>query len=168
MLEISRQKPLDNLPFPSVTSDTVSWTSRTWHTYHWYIPSHRICYQCLGLAYTEKYQAIRKCSKCWPHFVVNDYAQESTVTNMILDLKWPRLQQRRQQANAHRKEDTIPLAQQMRGWEKYMLPTSRANIHLQLLFPDTVRLWNRLPLSVLWYEDVDQFKVAYESIICMI
>lgn len=67
---------------------------------------------------------------------------------MILDSKWPRLQQRRQQAKATKSypgavkevDVTTTLAQQKRDWEVYFQHSDRTSIYIGL-FPDIVRSW---------------------------
>ena len=72
-------------------------------------------------------------------FVTSDYGQKSSVTKMLSDLEWPSLQQRRKdlkltlfyKAYYNHVDIDIPLQKNPRGMpHKFMLPSSRTNIHL--------------------------------------
>ena len=88
---------------------------------------------------------------------------------MLSDLEWPSLQQRRKdlkltlfyKAYYNHVDIDIPLQKNPRGMpHKFMLPSSRTNIHLHSFFPSTVRLWNVLPDAVVESDTPDQFKTA--------
>ena len=105
-------------------------------------------------------------------FVTSDYGQKSSVTKMLSDLEWPSLQQRRNdlkltlfyKAYYNLVDINIPLQKNPRGMQhKFIIPSSRTNIHLHSFFPSTVRLWNVLPDAAVESDTPDQFKTALKQ-----
>ena len=91
-------------------------------------------------------------------FIKNDYSRTSSVTNMLKDLKWNTLQERRNQTKLtmlykiiHGQVDVTPdppltPSRSMRGNnQKFRQIRARTTVYQQTFFPSTIVLWNALP-----------------------
>ena len=108
-------------------------------------------------------------------FVTGDYKTTSSTNQMIANLSWSSLQQRRTEAwlvmmyrITHDLVD-IPVAQYLhpatvmhiRGpSQRYMLPFCRTDVYRHSFFPAGIRLWNQLPEHVATAQTLDSFKAG--------
>ena len=106
-------------------------------------------------------------------FATGDYKTTSNTSQMIANLGWSTLQQRRTEARLvmvyHITHDLvdIPVAQytvtvmHIRGPSKrYMLPFCRTDVYRHSFFPARIRLWNQLPEHVATAQTLDSFKAG--------
>ena len=104
-------------------------------------------------------------------FVCQDYRQRSSVSNMITNLNWQTLKQRRSQAKVimfyciiHNLVEVpvdhlCPAAVSLRGHtSKYHLPYARIAVYQHSYYPSAIRLWNSLDPSALQAPTLDVFK----------
>ena len=108
-------------------------------------------------------------------FVTGDYKTTSSTSQMITNLGWSSLQQRRTEARlvmmyriTHDLVD-IPAAQYLhpatvmhiRGpSQRYMLPFCRTDVYRHSFFPAGIRLWNQLPEHVATAQTLESFKAG--------
>ena len=108
-------------------------------------------------------------------FVTGDYKTTSSTSQMITNLGWSSLQQRRIEARlvmmyriTHDLVD-IPAAQYLhpatvmhiRGpSQPYMLPFCRTDVYRHSFFPAGIRLWNQLPEHVATAQTLESFKAG--------
>ena len=108
-------------------------------------------------------------------FVTGDYKTTSSTSQMITNLGWSSLQQRRIEARlvmmyriTHDLVD-IPAAQYLhpatvmhiRGpSQRYMLPFCRTDVYRHSFFPAGIRLWNQLPEHVATAQTLESFKAG--------
>ena len=102
--------------------------------------------------------------------VFSDYRRTSSVTPMLHHLQWPTLQERRAHAkvtmmyrivNGLVEVPTTSLTTTIsaRGHGlHYLVPFARTQCYQRSFFPDTIRLWNSLPQSVVSCTTIDSFK----------
>ena len=106
-------------------------------------------------------------------FVCGDYRTTSSTSEMIANLQWPSLQQRRQDAKVsmiyriHHNLVDIPTthlrttALSTRGHPlKFFVPYTRTDIYKASFFPSGIRLWNQLPASVVAAATLESFKAS--------
>ena len=105
-------------------------------------------------------------------YVTGDHKRTSSVTAMIEDLKWPTLEERRAQAKVAMmyrimndlldipKQHLIPAGHvRTRGHNKKLsIPQTRTKTMLHSFFPDSIRLWNKLPQTAIDSLTLDGFK----------
>ena len=107
-------------------------------------------------------------------FVAKDYRRtEGTVTNILQELQWPSLEQRRQQIRLsimykiHHQDIAIPIPDyihrqtaQTRQYHPQRFRTMKANsnTYKYSYFPRTITQWNSLPTSVYESMTVECFK----------
>ena len=102
--------------------------------------------------------------------VCSDYRRTSSVSSMLQQLQWPTLQERRAQAKVtmmyrivYQLVDVpttylIPISSIRGHGLNYLVPYARTQIYQRSFFPDTIRLWNSLPQSVVSCPTIDSFK----------
>ena len=105
-------------------------------------------------------------------FVTGDYRTTSSTSQMIQDLGWPSLQQRRQDAKLVMMYRIIyglldipasrylhhPAGTCTRGHAlRYLVPYCRTDVYLHPFFPSEIRLWNNVPEDVAMSETLDGF-----------
>ena len=85
-------------------------------------------------------------------YVQNDYHYTSSVTNMLRELKWSTLEQRRNQASLtmlhkiHNKQVNVDHSHLTTTRNnKFLIPHSNTKHHMNSFFPRAIRLWNELP-----------------------
>lgn len=95
-------------------------------------------------------------------FVTGDYHRSSSVTRMLEDLDWPTLRERRAENKAiimYRivnnmvaipSQYLIPTATAITGHNhRFFLPYARSQTYQHSFFPSSIRLWNKLPSTVI-------------------
>ena len=99
------------------------------------------------------------------------YGDYSSVTDMLSDLQWNTLQQRRMQCKTvmlyrvvHQLV-SIPVTpfltpvRDLRGHNmKFLIPQSTVNAHLYSFFPNATRIWNQLPPSLVSAASSETFR----------
>ena len=102
--------------------------------------------------------------------VYRDYRTTSSVTNMLNQLHWPPLQERRGQARAlmmyrivYNLIDIppvllVPTISSRGNSMTYFVPFARTQTYQKSFFPDGIRIWNSLPTSVVNSPTIDIFK----------
>ena len=121
---------------------------------------------------TQQLEAVQRRSA---RFVTGDYKTTSSTSQMITNLGWSSLQQRRIEARlvmmyriTHDLVD-IPAAQYLhpatvmhiRGHsQRYMLPFCRTDVYRHSFFPAGIRLWNQLPEHVATAQTLESFKAG--------
>ena len=113
-------------------------------------------------------------------FVIGDYRTTSSVTQMLEQLQWSTLQERRKRAKVimlyrvvHQLVEVpstylVPTttAFTTRGHQiRYQLPYSRLQSHQQSFFPSAIRLWNNLPASAVGATSIEGFKDSLTNIV---
>ena len=110
-------------------------------------------------------------------FVKNQYGQTASVTNMLKQLDWLTLRERRAQAKAVMFYKIIhgvvcvPASEiqqliAVRGYtHRYLIPFARTIIYQHSFFPDTIRLWNAIPTKIAACTDVDTFNQQVQSLL---
>jgi hypothetical protein len=97
-------------------------------------------------------------------FTLGDYRTTSSVTNMMQELKWTTLRERRKRAKVImlyriiHLSVAIPYQSYLISWgassstrghdQRFHVPFSRLQCHQQSFFPSTIRLWNNIPLAM--------------------
>ena len=108
-------------------------------------------------------------------FVLNDFASLSSVTNMLQKLRWPTLEQRRNNSKVimlykiihnivyiEHSEVLTKNTNPTRGHSQryYVLPT-RINAYHYSFFPSVIRKWNTLPDHIISSPNIDIFISNY-------
>ena len=109
--------------------------------------------------------------------VCSDYPRTSSVSSLLQHLQWPTLQERRAHAKVtlmyrivYQLVD-VPTTylisiSSIRGHGlNYLVPYARTHIYQRSFFPDTIRLWNSLPQSVVSCPTIDSFKREVMSVL---
>ena len=105
-------------------------------------------------------------------FVKGDYRTTSSTSQMIQDLGWQPLQQRRQQAKVTLMYRIVyglvdipaqqylhPATSATRGHGlRYIVPYTRTDILRHSFFPSAIRLWNQLPQQLVTAPTLEAFK----------
>ena len=110
-------------------------------------------------------------------FVNNDYSYYSSPTQLMAGLGWAPLAERRAKAKiktfykAKNNMLHIPInhlvtnnTSTRRSGHCFSIPRSNTNTHLHSFFPDTIRLWNKLPLSTKTSSSLETFTKSLEKI----
>ena len=117
----------------------------------------------------QKHQ-IKKVQHNAAHFVTNDFSYHSSVTSMLNHLKWPSLEQRRNflklimfykilNGLVDVSITLTPLSTSTRGHNQcFATPFARTDTYLNSFLPSTIRLWNSLSDSLIYLDDINQFK----------
>ena len=94
-------------------------------------------------------------------YVQNGYHYTSSVTNMLKELKWSTLEQRRNQASLtmlhkiHNKQVSVDHSHLTTRNNKFLIPHSKTKHHMNSFFLLAIRLWNELPICICkWTEQV--------------
>jgi len=109
-------------------------------------------------------------------YVQNDYHYTSSVTNMLRELKWSTLEQRRNQASLtmlhkiHNKQVNVDhsyLTTTLNN--KYLIPHSKTKHHMNSFFPRSIRLWNKLLTEIKDAPTVPAFATKWtEKVLCFL
>jgi hypothetical protein len=106
-------------------------------------------------------------------FTLGDYRTTSSVTNMLQELNWITMQERRKRAKVIMLYRIIHLAlaipyqyliprgasSSARGYDhRFQVPFSRLQCHQQSFFPSTIRLWNNIPAAAVQASTIVAFK----------
>ena len=110
-------------------------------------------------------------------FVTGDYHRTSSVSTMLHQLQWQTLQERRavnkvimmyrivNNLVAIPSTYMIPTAVTVRGHNhRFLIPYCRTQIYKHSFFPDTIRLWNNLPSTVVDCNSITTFKSELQNI----
>ena len=88
-------------------------------------------------------------------YVQNDYHYTNSVTNMLRELKWSTLEQRRNQASLtmlhkiHNKQVNVDHSHLTTTRNnKFLITHSKTKHHMNSFFPRAIRLWNELPTEI--------------------
>ena len=113
---------------------------------------------------------IEKVQRSTAHFVTNDFSYHSSVTSMLVHLRWPLLEHRRNYLKLiifykiiHGLVNTsftlISLSTSTRGHgQRFVIPIARTDSYLYSFLPSTINLWNSLPESLIELNDINHFK----------
>ena len=105
-------------------------------------------------------------------FVTGDYRTNSSPSQMIADLGWKPLYQRRANFKlvmVYRItygliDIPAPLYLSTRGHTlRYMIPYCRTDVYRNSFFPSAIRLWNQLPETIVAAPTLDDFKMGLAS-----
>ena len=110
-------------------------------------------------------------------YVLHRYERTASVKEMLEQLDWETLEQRRRKARLtmlykmhynlveidHQKY-LEPAGRSSRHMHKfsYKVPASKTNYHLFSFFPNTIRDWNSLPLNVVEAQSVNSFRAKLD------
>ena len=114
-------------------------------------------------------------------FVANNYSRsDGTVTNILRDLEWSNLQERRKNTRLaimfkiHSDDITIPIpeyikrqtATQTRQYhpKRFQVVKASTNVYKYSFFPATIFEWNSLPSSIIDSNTVENFKTGLGNI----
>ena len=109
-------------------------------------------------------------------FVKNDFGRYSSVDQMLKDLKWDTLRERRARAKGiimfriDLEQIAIPkdmfiATNRGRGHNKSLLvPYSRTELHQHSFIPDSIRIWNKLSQNLVDSPSVDGFRTGIEKV----
>ena len=112
----------------------------------------------------------------YARFVFGDYRTTSSVTEMVNQLQWTTLQERRAQAKAvmmfrivNNLVDVphtyLTPTVALRGHSmKYLVPFTRTSVYRQSFFPDGIRIWNSLPQELVNCTSTTSFKVGVQTV----
>ena len=129
--------------------------------------------------YTKKaVEKVEKTQRQAARFVLNNYRQRDSVTDMLRDLKWTSLEKRRQAASlalmhrihhqqisidrSHYLTPAVVIGVTTRSYHplKYQIIPCRIKLYQCSYFPRTVIWWNKFDEDVLAFESLDAFKGA--------
>lgn len=111
-------------------------------------------------------------------FVTGDHRRTSSVTDMITNLQWPSLEQRRLKSQlimfykiVHKvvkidmPESIVSKRVSTRRGNQYsyIQPSCRTYIYSYSFFPRVTRAWNTLPVSTVTAPDIASFKAALDG-----
>ena len=109
-------------------------------------------------------------------FVTGDYHRTTSVTNLLHQLQWPTLQERRATNKvimmyrivnhlvAIPTSCLIPTAATLRGHnQRFLVPFARTQLYQYSFFPDAIRLWNSLPPTTVACNSIDTFKCELQK-----
>jgi len=120
---------------------------------------------------------IDKLEQVQRYAATSKFSRSASVTNILQDLKWPSLQQRRQQSRltmmykiSNQLVDIdsschFTVAQSNAGGHsaRILQRSCIAVVYANSFFPQTIRDWNQLPTNPLHYRTVDSFKSYLHS-----
>ena len=122
-------------------------------------------------------QSLKMVQRRTARFVTGDFYRTNSVNNMLHQLQWPTLQERRAENKvimmfqivnnlvAIPTECLIPTAATVRGHNhRYLVPCARTDTYQRSFFPDTIRLWNNLPSSIVACNSINTFKSELQNI----
>ena len=130
----------------------------------------RIC--CCSVVPTPQYQIhqIEKVQRGTAHIVTNDFSYHSSVTSMLVHLRWPFLEHRRNHLKlimfykilhglVNASFTLTSLSTSTCGHsERFVIPFARTGTYLNSFLFSTINLWNSLPKSLVDLDDINQFK----------
>ena len=125
--------------------------------------------------YTQKnIQSVESVQRRAARFVTNNYSPYTSVTNMLKDLGWKPLSDRRNELRLlmfykilHHLVDInvdtlltpLPPIHTTRGHdERFLQLSTRINTYLHSFFPSAIKLWNQLPSEVIHLTNYTDFK----------
>ena len=124
--------------------------------------------------YTQSLEMVQRRAA---RFVTGDFYRTRSANNMLHQLQWPTLQERRAENKvimmfrivnnlvAIPTECLIPTAATVRGHNhRYLVPYARTDTYQRSFFPDTIRLWNNLPSSIVACNSINTFKSELQNI----
>ena len=107
-------------------------------------------------------------------FVCNNYDPMSSVTTMINQLKWQKLEHRRDNSclcllfkiirhQVHFPTNNIPapapITTTRQSHERnFLVPYARTDVYKYSIFPNVISLWNKLPETIKEIQSLDTFK----------
>ena len=113
-------------------------------------------------------------------FVAKDYRRtDGMVTNILQELQWPSLEQRRQQIRLsimykiHHQAIAIPIPDYIHRQtaqtgqyhpQRFRIMKANSNIYKYTYFPPTITKWNSLPTSVYDFMTVECFKNCIKNV----
>tara|TARA_B110000881_G_C18538833_1_gene497307 strand:+ start:57 stop:1292 length:1236 start_codon:yes stop_codon:yes gene_type:complete len=112
----------------------------------------------------------------YARFIFGEYRTTSSVTAMVNQLKWTSLQERRAQAKAamiYRITNNLvdvphtfltPTVALRGHSSRYLVPFARTDIYRYSFFPDSIRIWNRLPQDLVNRTSLDSFRVGVQTV----
>ena len=114
---------------------------------------------------------IEQVQRCAARFVNNDFRRQSSVTEILQQLKWDFLQERRARSQLvmlykiqHQlvaipaATYLVPSTRSTRGHDiRYLQPHTRILVYKYSYFPTVIRLWNTLPATVVGSLTLEQF-----------
>ena len=114
-------------------------------------------------------------------FTLGDYRTTSSVTNMLQELNWNTLEERRKKAKVimlyRIVHQTVAIPSQpyliprgasssTRGHDqRFQVPYSRLQCHQQSFIPSTIRLWNNIPSAAVEASTIDAFKGSLPPVV---
>ena len=108
--------------------------------------------------------------------VFSDYRSTSSVTPMLQQLQWPTLQERRAQAKVYMMYQIVyslvdipsshltPTLSVQGHYMKFLIPYARTVTYQRSFFPDTIRMWNSLPQTVVSCLTLDSFREEVQPV----
>ena len=130
-----------------------------------------------GMMKYQHTQSLEMVQRRAARFVTGDFYRTSSVNNMLHQLQWPTLQERRAESKvimmfrivnnlvAIPNECLIPTEAIVRGYNhRYLVPYARTDTYQRSFFPDTIRLWNNLPSSIVACNSINIFKSELQNI----
>jgi len=129
-------KHLKEAAYRTYARPQVEYCSTIWHTWQKHL--------------THRLEMVQRSAAS---YVQNDYHYTRSVTNMLRELKWSTLEQRRNQAwgltilhKIHNKQVNVDLTTTRNN--KFLIPHSKTKHHMNFFFPRAIRLWNELPTEI--------------------
>ena len=124
---------------------------------------------------TDQIQQLEKVQRRAARWASHRFRQTSSVEDMLQDLAWPTLQQRRKQARLetfykyhnnliHIQSKHAPApslsrhSRRQNNTQTYNIPQSTQEYRKSTFFPRTIPEWNHLPESIVTASSLDQFK----------
>ena len=130
-----------------------------------------------GTVWSKKRQrdtTLSKIFKDGQQYLLNNYSQYASITEMLPNLNWPTLTRCRNEHKAtmlfkiitHQIDinaDNLlipnPDIYHIRGRSKrFMLPMTQKNSYKYSFFPSTIKIWNSLPQHMIDLTEIEQFK----------
>ncbi|VDI68382.1 Hypothetical predicted protein [Mytilus galloprovincialis] len=109
-------------------------------------------------------------------FVTGINHRTTSVTNLLHQLQWPTLQERRATNNvimmyrivnhlvAIPTSCLIPTAATLRGHnQRFLVPIARTQLYQHSFFPDAITLWHSLPSTTVACNSIDTFKYELQK-----
>ena len=111
---------------------------------------------------------MEKVQRSTTHFVTNDFSYHSSVTSTLAHLRWPLLEHRRNYlkliifskyhlVNASFTLTTLSTSTCGHS-QHFVIPFDRTDTYLNSFLPFIINLWNSLPESLVYLDDINQFK----------
>ncbi|KAI8521408.1 hypothetical protein Bbelb_011620 [Branchiostoma belcheri] len=124
--------------------------------------------------YTKGIQAVEAVQRRAARVILNDYQRTSSVTQMLNDLQWPLLSERRRKTrlttfyklthNPHQQPaQASPRRTRGSHQYKYQPIHARTDAYKYSFFPRTIPQWNALPGPVVMAPTVESFRARLEA-----